>query len=172
MEKIVKRAKAGEIRAFEELIHMHELKLYKTASSILICEDDINEAIQQSIILMYNNIHLLKNNKYFSTWFIKILINECRKIYNYNQKNNTVLSTLEDNISVESENTDFSFVNNALKLLDNDFKEVVVLYYYDEFSVSEISKILNIPKGTIKSRLARAREKLKNIILKDDENDE
>lgn len=172
MEKIIKRAKSGDVRALEELIHLHELKLYKTASAILSCEDDINEAIQQTIILMYNNLHTLKNNKYFSTWFIRILINECKKIYNYNKKTNTIISPIEENISSESENVDFSFVNNALKFLDKDFKEVVILYYYDEFSISEISKILDIPKGTIKSRLSRAREKLKNIILKEGENNE
>lgn len=56
MNDIVKRAKNGEIQALEQLIHMYEIKLYKTARTILDCEDDINEAVQQTIILVYKNI--------------------------------------------------------------------------------------------------------------------
>ena len=52
MEEIVKRAKNGDIRAIEELIHMNKVKLYKTARTFLSCEDDINEAIQSTLILV------------------------------------------------------------------------------------------------------------------------
>lgn len=168
IEYIVNKAKQGEIRAFEELVHTHETKLYKTARAILDCEDDINEAIQQSIILMYNNINQLKNNKYFSTWFIRILINECKKIYNFNEKQKVKIYELNENL-LETTNEDCSFVNTALNKLDKEFREIVILYYYDDFSVNEISDILGIPKGTIKSRLARAREKLKRILEEEGE---
>ena len=63
MNDIVKRAKNGEIQALEELIHMYEVKLYKTARTILKCEDDINEAVQQTVILVYKNINQLKMKK-------------------------------------------------------------------------------------------------------------
>ena len=80
MNDIVKRAKNGEIQALEELIHMNEVKLYKTAKTILNCEDDINEAIQQTIILVYKNIGQLKNEKSFGAWMFKILVNKCKDI--------------------------------------------------------------------------------------------
>ena len=65
------------------------------------------------------------------------------------------------------EKEDYSFVNEALSKLKEEYKEVTILYYYDGFSVKEISKILNLPQGTIKSRLSRARKKLETIIGKE-----
>ena len=169
MEEIVKRAKNGEIRALEELIHINEVKLYKTARSILADNDDIEEAIQQTIILVYKNIYKLKKEKYFTTWMMRILINECKKIWNQNSKRDKMFSDLEDHKEiVEKEQEDYGFVTKALNELDKEFREVTILYYYDEFSVKEISKILNLPQGTVKSRLARARLKLNDLIKKEE----
>ena len=168
MNDIVKRAKNGEIQALEQLIHMYEVKLYKTAKTILDCEDDINDAIQQTIILVYKNIGQLKDEKRFSSWMFRILVNKCRDIWNQNTNRNKKMIDLDENQDIPSlEKEDFSFVNEALNKLNEEYKEVTILYYYDGFSVKEISKILNLPEGTIKSRLSRARKKLEKIIGKE-----
>ena len=56
----------------------------------------------------------------------------------------------------------------VLNKIDKDLKEIVILYYYDELSVNEIAEILEIPKGTVKSRLSRAREQIGKIIKKEE----
>lgn len=169
MNDIVKRAKKGEIQALEELIHMYEVKLYKTARTILKCEDDINEAVQQTVILVYKNINQLKNEKSFGAWMMKILVNQCKTIWKQNSNRNKKIVDLEENQEIpEVEKEDYSFVNDALNKLTDEYKEVSILYYYDGFSVKEISKILNIPQGTVKSRLSRARKKLEEIIRKEE----
>ena len=53
-------------------------------------------------------------------------------------------------------------------MIDSDLKLVSVLYYYDEYSVKEISELLNIPEGTVKSRLSRARDKMFEILKKEE----
>ena len=169
MNDIVKRAKNGETQALEQLIHMYEIKLYKTARTILDCEDDINEAIQQTIILVYKNINQLKNEKSFGAWMFKILVNKCKDIWNQNSNRNNKILDLDEIQDIPStEKEDYSFVNDALNKLTDEYKEVTILYYYDGFSVKEISKILNLPQGTIKSRLSRARKKLEKIIGKEE----
>ena len=169
MNDIVKRAKNGEIQALEELIHMYEIKLYKTARTMLECEDDINEAVQQTIILVYKNINQLKNEKSFGAWMIKILVNQCKNILKQNSKRNKKIMDLDENLEIpDTEKEDYSFVNEALKKLKDEYKDVAILYYYDGFSVKEISKILNMPQGTIKSRLSRARKQLERLIRKED----
>lgn len=168
MNDIVKRAKNGEIKALEELIHMYEVKLYKTARTILDCEDDINEAIQQTIILVYKNIGQLRNENSFGAWMMKILVNKCKEIWNQNSNRNKMMIDLNENQDIPSiEKGDYSFVNEALNKLADEYKEVTILYYYDCFSIKEISKILNLSQGTIKSRLARARKKLEILIGKE-----
>lgn len=59
-------------------------------------------------------------------------------------------------------------LQTTLELLEEDLKIVTVLYYYNDLSISEISDILNIPKGTVKSRVFRAREKLYEILSKEE----
>lgn len=61
-------------------------------------------------------------------------------------------------------------LEKALDLLEDDLRIVTVLYYYNDFSISEISEILNIPKGTVKSRVFRARKKLYDILNKEEVN--
>ncbi len=169
MNDIVKKAKNGEIQALEQLIHMYEIKLYKTARTILDCEDDINEAVQQTIILVYKNINQLKNEKCFGAWMFKILVNKCKDIWNRNNNRDKRMVDLDENQDIPSiEKEDYSFVNDALNQLNEEYKEVTILYYYDGFSVKEISKILNLPQGTVKSRLSRARKKLEKIIKKEE----
>ena len=130
MNDIVKKAKNGEIQALEELIHMYELKLYKTARTMLECEDDINEAVQQTIILVYKNINQLKNEKSFGAWMIKILVNQCKNILKQNSKRNKKIMDLDENLEIPvAEKEDYSFVNEALNKLKDEYKDVAILYY-------------------------------------------
>ena len=87
MEEIIEKAKKGDNQAFTVLITNMQSELYKIAKLRLKSDDDINEAVQETIIKAYSSIKKLKNNQYFKTWIIKILINECNSIYQKNKKN-------------------------------------------------------------------------------------
>lgn len=73
-------AKQGDKEAFSELIHENKLSMYKVAKAMLGRECDVEDAIQNTIINSYKNIKNLKKEKFFKTWLIRILINECNKI--------------------------------------------------------------------------------------------
>ena len=62
-------------------------------------------------------------------------------------------------------------IKNVIKKLDKDLKQIVILYYFEDFSVKEISKIIKIPEGTVKSRLSRARKELEKALLDEGENE-
>ena len=164
---IVLRAKKGDVQAFEMLVKLYESKMYKTAKSILECEDDINEAIQQTIILTYDKLYQLRNENKVGTWIMRILINQCKKIYKQNELRNRKNVNLEDNIekiNINEEKDDYSFVDNAIHRLDAKYREIIILYYYDELKIKDIAKVLKIPQGTIKTRLNRVRKKLNEIL--------
>ena len=131
------------------------------------CEDDVNEAIQQTIILIYDKLYQLRNENKVGTWIMRILINQCKKIYKQNQLRNRKNVNLEDNIekiNINEEKDDYSFVDNAIHRLDTKYREIIILYYYDELKIKDIAKVLKIPQGTIKTRLNRARKKLNEIL--------
>lgn len=159
--ELVEKAKIGEAQAFNELIEENKLKMYKTARAILKNEDDICDAIQEALISAYTNLHKLKENKFFSTWIIRILINKCYDIISKNKRTEGFLDITEANEVKTFDNYESdSIVSKVLNEIDEDLKVVTVLYYYDGFSVKEISEMIGIPEGTVKSRLSRASEKL------------
>ncbi len=154
-------AQKGDKNAFGRLIEGVKLKLYKTAMSILKNDDDACDAIQETLISAYKNLNTLKNNNYFTTWIIRILINKCydiinknKKIINLNEKLSRQVDTYYEIYSEKSE------LESILNWLEEELRMVIVLYYYDELSISEISKMINIPEGTVKSRLSRGRDKI------------
>ena len=155
---------------FESLIVTVKTKMYKTAISVLKNDEDACDAIQEALLSAYKSFDTLQNKEYFSTWIIRILLNKC---YNIIQKNKKVTYLNEQSMVNENDRYyDFysveSNVEKTLNQIDSDLKLVAVLYYYDEFSVKEISKLLTIPEGTVKSRLSRAREKIYDILKKEE----
>lgn len=168
MEELVKRAKVGDNQAFTELIMNIQMDLYKIAKAKIKEDDDINEAVQETIIKAYSSIKKLKDEKYFKTWIIRILINECNNIYKKKKANkieeyneNVIKEADSDLINTKINNLDFFIL---IDKLNEDEKIVVVLFYLEEYSTKDIGKILKISENTIRTRLSRARKKLKRLI--------
>lgn len=170
---IIARIKKGDQEAFERLIEEYKLPIYKTAKAILKDEDDVCDAIQDTCLSIYKNINKLKNEKHFKTWVIRITINKCYDIVAKQKLN----SKKEEKVQLNETRYENNFANNiivktdlenAINLLEEDLKLVTVLYYYNDMSISDISMVLNIPKGTVKSRVFRAREKLYHILNKEE----
>lgn len=169
MEKLVDMAKKGDKEAFSNLIILVQKDLYKIAKMRLEYEDDICEAVQNTIFKAYNSLKKLKNSKYFKTWIIRILINECNTIYRNNQKLN--FEEYDDNIlefqssmaTIENKIDELDF-NILIGNLNYNERIVSILFYLEDLSVKEISKILDEPENTIKTRLSRSRKKLKKIL--------
>lgn len=166
----VQLAKSGDKQAFNELIEENKLKIYKTAKSILKDEDDVCDAIQDALIRAYKNISKLEHNEYFSTWIIRIVINKCYDIAKKNNEKNKKIVDISEakNHELQTFDTYNEFgLEQVLNILDKNLKEIIVMYYYDDISVQDISKIIDIPQGTVKSRLSRARSKLYEILSKE-----
>ena len=80
MDALVTAAKNGDKEAFVQLIRMNKQSLYKAAWVYLQNEQDIADALQNTILSCYENIQRLREVKYFKTWLVRILINECKDI--------------------------------------------------------------------------------------------
>ena len=85
METYIKRAKKGDIEAFINLMDINKTYMYKVAKSILNNNEDIADAIQETILSCYKNIEKLKEIKYFKTWMTRILINKCNDVIRANK---------------------------------------------------------------------------------------
>ena len=162
----IKLAKAGNTDVLGSILMENVQSMYRVAFSILKTEDEIYDAISNTIVIVFEKIGTLKNEEFFKTWLIRILINECYKIYKQNKKIIYLENCNHDNLTYNGKYVDFE-IRKTIKNLDKDLQEIVILYYYEDFSVKDISQILKIPEGTVKSRLSRAREKLQQEFIKD-----
>ena len=160
----IKKAKQGFVNEIGALILENMQTLYRVAFSILRTEDEINDAISNTTVIVFEKIHTLKNEEYFKTWLTRILINECYKIYNQNKKIIYLKNYDQEKLTYNDTYVDDD-IKNIIKKLDKDLKQIVILYYFEDFSVKEISKIVKIPEGTVKSRLSRARKELEKAML-------
>ncbi len=165
MEKLIKRAQEGDEDAFTQIIISMENELYKVARTRLECEDDINEAVQETIIQTFKSIKKVKEPRFFKTWLIKILINNCNKVYNKRKKNraleydeNLIYDESYSSIEESNDKMDFFFM---IKKLNYNERITLTLYYVEKFTTKEISKILKEPESTIKNRILRAKNKLR-----------
>lgn len=171
MEELVKKSKEGNEEAFTELIITIESELYKIARMRLECNDDINEAVQETIIQAFKSIKKLRKPQYFKTWIIRILINNCNKIYKKLKRNN-ILDNLEVNNvhSIYNEEEEINRLDFFILINSLSYKERIslTLYYLEDLTTKEISKIVKEPESTIRNRISRAVIKLKKIYEKED----
>lgn len=140
--------------------------MYKTAIVILKNEDDAYDALQEALIKMYRNITKLQSKEAFNFWSRRIIVNCCYDIINKNKKVIDITSKITENFEETREEVydcEDSLVQ-TLEKIEPDLRVTVTLYYYNDLSTREIGEILQIPVGTVKSRLARAREKLYEIL--------
>lgn len=142
---------------FTKLVFESERTLYRVSMSMLKNETDCEDAVQSAILAAYEKLDTLKNEEYFKTWLVRILINACNKQLRARAR---VISISEyTDAPAVSHDRDID-VKMALEWLPVKIREVVVLYYIEDFPVKEISHILQIPSGTVKSRLSKGRKLL------------
>ena len=166
---LINEAKKGNTQAFVKLIEQYKIQMYKTAKAILKNEDDVCDAIQEALMSLYRNIDALKQEKYFKTWLIRITINKCYDIIEKNSINENKVEKQQLYYEEKTNNFETNMdLERALSLIENDLRTVTILYYYNDISVKDIAEILGIPTGTVKSKLARARNKLYEILKQEE----
>ena len=160
MTDLIKKAIYGDADAFLELMDVNSLAMYKVAKGILGNDDDVADAVQNTILTCFEKLNTLKKPRYFKTWMIRILINECYSLLR-RQKKYVSMETTEIPERKQPEKTDYSELYQAVSELKEELKLPVILYYAEDFSIREIAEILEITEGAVQKRLARARGKLK-----------
>ncbi|MEH7389218.1 sigma-70 family RNA polymerase sigma factor [Bacillus sp. JJ1503] len=162
-ENDVLLAQSGNQEAFIRLIRNCESSLYRVAKGILKEELDCADAIQETILKSYHSISKLKNPAYFKTWLIRILINECNDMLKKKQKSLSY-NNMENLAEPQKAENEFDELRAAISKLNENYRTVVVLFYFEDCSIKDIAQVLNIREGTVKSRLNRARAMLANYL--------
>lgn len=179
--QLIEKAKAGDPAAFELLIAGCKTKAYNTALRYLRDEQDALDVLQESLIKVYRHLGQFKSDSKFDTWVYRIVVNTSNDFLRKNQNRKTTDSIyrvrdeeettfdIPDHSPTPAEALDskesMRLILECLEKLDKDQKEVIVLRDIQGFSYEEISEILQCSIGTVKSRINRARHKLRDMIL-------
>lgn len=171
MENLIEETLDGNESAYAELIDLIKFDLYNVAKSRLYNDDDIDDAIQETIIKSYNNLSKLENKKYFKTWITRILINECNNIIKSNVKNsnlfNKAVNKMETSTPIDNPDnlSNSLFIEELFDKLSDEEKEIANLYFKDNLTTEKIAELLNSNKNTVKSKVYRIRLKLKELAI-------
>lgn len=183
--EIVKKAIGGDRDAFERLVLSYEKKIFNIAYQILHNEQDAYDVSQDVFIKLYKNITSFAFDSAFGTWLHRLAVNTAIDAYRKKKRQQENVFSINENVTTE-ESDDLTVqipdesltpeaqvlrqetvmeVRSAIEELKEEFKVILVLRDIRGHTYEEISGILGCEIGTVKSRLARARNALKNIIL-------
>ena len=150
---------------FVDLVEEYKLSLYRFAKSILKNDIEVEDAISESILKAYKNKNRLKNKESFKSWMMRIVSNECYDLIK--RKSRFDFRDNLESLNLVHIDKEYSDLREIIDDLNEEFSSVLVLFYYEDMSIKEISKVLEICEGTVKSRLSRAKSKLK-VLLKEE----
>ena len=149
---------------FEERIIGMQDTLYRISSTLLAAPCDREDAIQECIFKALDKREKLRDDRAMQSWVIRILINECYGVLRQNRRMSPQ-EQLPERVMEEDADPE---VFQALFALENKFRLPMVLYYVEGYSTQEIARMMRLPCGTIRSRLARARKRIKEELLKEE----
>lgn len=168
LQQVIIRCQMGEKEAFRELFEVVEKSALATAYLISKDKETAEDILQETYIKCFKEIKNIHNPNAFKTWFFRILI---RTGWKMTKRQSRLIPTDDlylDNAMFSSDGHESLdtfenryVVEKAVDALSPKLKTVVILYYYNDMSIEEISKILGCLKATVKSRLSYARVVLK-----------
>lgn len=159
---LVLQAQRGNADAFVELIEKHKKALYKVAKSYMRSEEDVADAMSETVLLAYEHVGELKNPMYFKTWITRILINQCKTMLQKDSKY-CLTEEVQEQVYEDHSQSDLEFYEILEQLPEQD-RILFVLYYGEGFTTKQISEMLEMKENTVSSRLSRGRKKLYDVL--------
>ena len=147
---------------FVRVVRGYTLHMYRLAYSILNNSTDAEDAVSEAVLHAYEKLRTLRDPDSFKNWILQITANEAKKIYRQNKRTGAV--AWEENLSPAFYDEHHELWD-AVMQLDGGYRDVIVLFYYEQCTIPEISRILECRQGTVKSRLYRAKEQLRERLI-------
>lgn len=151
-------------QGFTAAVNQHRDMLYRVSYTVLHNSEDCADALQESLLKAWQRLDTLRDESRFRGWLTRIVVNCSRDML---RKRKVHLSELTEDIPAPQ--VEDSHLDEALQLLDERLRLPIVLHYMEGMSVVEISEALRLPQGTVKNRMYRGREKLSEILDKENE---
>ena len=178
-QKLIGLFLSGKSNAFDKIVLKYQDQVYNLCCRMIANEEDATDCAQETFVKVFRSLHQFKSQSRFFTWLYRIAVNVCKnklssKAY---KKSQQILSIDEPDKMREIQAPDMSYdslekkdryklLERAISQLSEEHKALLLLFDHERLSYEEIQNITGLKLGTIKSRLARAREMVKKILEK------
>lgn len=171
--RIIERCRTGDSTAIEHFVQTYQQDVYRLALSILDDSHEAEDATQESLLAALRGLDSFHGNSSLKTWLFSITVNICRTRLQRQQRREQVTQLLNGILqrthpaSVEEgaiQNESNQALWHAIHDMNEKHRIPIVLRYYHDLSVPEIAAILQIPEGTVHSRLNTARKLLHDVL--------
>jgi RNA polymerase sigma-70 factor (ECF subfamily) len=178
-EQLIIMFQKDDVGAFNEIVFRYKDRAVNFLFRYTGDRDDAEDLAQDTFVKVYRSKHLYREIAKFSTWFYTIALNTAKT----NLKKKSRMSTISISDFDPENEKDFDikdtgitpdesanaaienyYIQEAINSLDEDFKKIIILRDIEDMDYEEIAEITGLPMGTVKSRINRAREKLKKIL--------
>ena len=150
---------------FSAAVTAHGRAMFRAARSVLDCDADAEDAVGEAVLSAWRNLRRLRDPEAVRAWLVKIALN-CALRQRRRKSGVTYLEDLGD-VPAPEDAPRYSGLWEAVCALPPERRAVVTLFYYEDLTVEQIARYLRLPPGTVKSRLARARKQLKDMLKED-----
>ncbi|MHC4744649.1 MAG: RNA polymerase sigma factor [Planctomycetota bacterium] len=158
---LVMAAQNGSAEAWEKLVALWQEKLWRYVFGLTADKDAAWDITQQAWLEMIKGLKKLHNPKNFKAWAYRIATNRSIDWFKARNKNRHI--DVESIQVASNEKNEDSQIKEMVEKLKTDSRIILSLYYFEQLTIAEISIALNIPAGTVKSRMFKAREELKQL---------
>lgn len=171
---LISRARGGDREAFGALVEQYRDNVYRLAYRMCGNAYDADEAAQEAFVAAWRALPNFRGDAKFSTWLYRLTTNAAIDVMRREKRHQTVgdgeMVDLADDADSPQETVERTeqqeAVQKALATLSEEYREVLLLRYMEELDYAEIADVLQLPSGTVKSRINRAKAALKTALLK------
>jgi RNA polymerase sigma factor (sigma-70 family) len=173
-EQIIDRVRKGETRLFEQLVRRHQDAVYGMAVRFTRSPPDAEDVAQEVFLKVFRGLAGFKGEAKFSTWLYRVAFNLCADWLRRNRRPGRTAAPIQEAGNVPDSRVDLEEgllaseererVARAIDALDERYRSVVVLLYYQKLPYEEIATVTGLPLKTIETRLYRARKILRDAL--------
>ena len=147
---------------FTPLAERYMDTVFRVAYSYLRCRDDADDVTQDVLIQLYRQDKAFESDAHVKNWLIRVTVNRCKNVLRAPWHKAEHIADYENSLTFEAPACRELF--DAVMSLDRRYRLPVLLYYYEGYRQREIAALLGVPEETVRTRLSRARDKLKHIL--------
>ncbi len=174
---LLQKIRAGNKYSYMELVGPFKERLFRKAKSMVKDDDDAEDIVQEAVIAGYKSIMKFRAESGVYTWLYRIVINKSKDFLARKKKmaekplEESENQFIDERVGFEKKlelSDESSYLIKKINQLDPIFKEVIELRYFEEMSYADIASLLNCNVGTVKSRLFKAKDLLKYLMIQDE----